>query len=93
MKEQLTIGVIGDFNAKNRTHVATNTAIGHAADALGKQVAIEWVPTPQIAQERVAQLARFHGIWCSPGSPYVSMDGALAAIRFAREQSIPFFGT
>ena len=93
MKEQLTIGVIGDFNAKNRTHVATSAAIVHAADALGKKVAVEWVPTPQIAQAGTANLARFHGLWCSPGSPYVSMAGALDAIRFAREQHIPFFGT
>ncbi len=93
MKEQLTIGVIGDFNAKNKTHVATNAAIGHAAEALRQPVVVEWIPTPQIAQEGVAQLARFQGLWCSPGSPYASMDGALAAIRFAREQMIPFFGT
>ncbi|MEZ4614744.1 MAG: hypothetical protein R2867_04400 [Caldilineaceae bacterium] len=73
--------------------MATNAAIGHAADALSQPVAIEWVSTEQIAQAGVAQLAQFHGLWCSPGSPYASMDGALAAIRFARAQSIPFFGT
>ncbi len=93
MKEQLIIGVIGDFNAKNKTHVATNAAIVHAADVLERQVTSEWVPTPQIAQEGAEYLARFDGLWCSPGSPYDSMAGALDAIRFAREQHIPFFGT
>jgi len=34
-----------------------------------------------------------HGIWCVPGSPYASMDGALNAIRFAREHGRPFLGT
>ena len=38
-------------------------------------------------------LRGFHGIWCVPGSPYASMDGALNAIRFARENKVPFLGT
>ena len=35
----------------------------------------------------------FHALWCVPGSPYHSMDGALRAIRFARENHLPFLGT
>ncbi len=31
--------------------------------------------------------------FCSPGSPYRSLDGALEAIRFAREGGVPFIGT
>src|SRR5208282_6192757 len=30
---------------------------------------------------------------CSPGSPYKSLDGALAGIRYARENKVPFIGT
>jgi CTP synthase (UTP-ammonia lyase) len=41
----------------------------------------------------VAQLAGFAGVWCVPASPYASADGALAAIRFARESGRPFLGT
>lgn len=39
------------------------------------------------------RLARFGAIWCVPGSRYASTAGALAAIRFARERSLPFLGT
>lgn len=35
----------------------------------------------------------FDGFWCVPGSPYRDTDGALRAIRFAREQRRPFLGT
>lgn len=38
-------------------------------------------------------LAGFRGIWIGPGSPYASMDGALSAIRLARENRIPLLGT
>jgi CTP synthase (UTP-ammonia lyase) len=39
------------------------------------------------------RLGQFDGLWCSPGSPYNSMAGALEAIRFAREHDVPFVGT
>src|SRR6202035_2217342 len=38
-------------------------------------------------------LSGFDAIWLVPGSPYESAEGALAAIRTAREQRIPFLGT
>lgn len=93
MQATLKIGIIGDFNPQNSTHLATNQSIVHAAEATGQQVVVEWLPTRQLAEEGVASLSAFHALWCSPGSPYESMEGALAAIRFAREANRPFFGT
>lgn len=93
MQSTVTIGIIGDFNAKNTTHIATNDAIVHAADAIGQPVMIEWVPTRQLEGAGVENLSSFQALWCSPGSPYESMEGALAAIRLAREANIPFLGT
>jgi len=93
MQSTLTIGIIGDFNPKNVTHTATNDSIVHAAEAIGQEVVIEWVSTRQLEQEGTAILSSFQALWCSPGSPYESMEGALAAIRFAREANRPFFGT
>lgn len=89
----IRLGIIGDFNPANQTHLATNAAIEHAAAALAVQATGEWLPTPQIASCGTAVLHGFDALWCSPGSPYASMDGALDAIRFARERNIPFFGT
>jgi len=38
-------------------------------------------------------LAGYDGLFISPGSPYVSMEGALEAIRYARERGVPLVGT
>ena len=65
----------------------------HAADAIGQPVAIEWLPTLLLERNGTAALSAYQGLWCSPGSPYVSMEGALAAIQYAREAQIPFLGT
>jgi CTP synthase (UTP-ammonia lyase) len=49
-----------------------------------------WVGTDEVTD---AELARFDGIWLLPGSPYRDPDGALLAVRTAREGQIPFLGT
>lgn len=82
------IGIIGDFNAGNPTHIATGDGIQHAAEVLGVSFEAVWLPTDQ-----PGKLEGFQGLLCSPGSPYRSLDGALTAIRYARENSIPFIGT
>jgi CTP synthase (UTP-ammonia lyase) len=38
-------------------------------------------------------VAGFDGVWAIPGSPYLNLDGALAAIQAARTGRIPLLGT
>ena len=87
----ITIGLIGDYNAAVTAHLAIPQAISLAAETQGLSVGFEWVPTDEISS--VERIEQFAGLWCVPGSPYRSMDGALRAIRFARETRRPFLGT
>ncbi len=82
------IGIIGDFNGNNPTHVATNSGILHAAEALGEPIEAVWLAT-----DEPQEFGNFQGLLCSPGSPYRSLEGALAGIRYARENNVPFIGT
>ncbi len=93
MGQRLDIGVIGDFDPSSSSHSATNAALDHAAAALERSATVSWLPTLGLEGEPVPGLERFDGLWCSPGSPYRSMAGALAGIRFARERGRPFFAT
>jgi CTP synthase (UTP-ammonia lyase) len=96
MSHFLQIGIIGDFDPGNSSHIATNAALKHAANALSLEVACSWLPT-QLLDEKLSgfetELKQYDGLWCAPGSPYVSMTGALKAIQYAREQDRPFVGT
>ncbi|HUR44928.1 MAG TPA: hypothetical protein VMZ27_03550 [Candidatus Saccharimonadales bacterium] len=88
------IAIVADFNPKSKSHVATNDAIAHAASRLGLAVESQWIGTSELLQTaRVQDLRNFGGIWIGPGSPYASMEGALAAICLARENDIPLLGT
>jgi CTP synthase (UTP-ammonia lyase) len=91
MQHSLSIGLVGDFNESVLAHQAIPRALEQSGRRLGVSVSFAWVPTPEITS--VSRISGFHGIWCVPASPYRSMDGALRAIRHARETGTPFLGT
>jgi len=92
--QSVRIGIIGDFNPEYRSHRATNSALEHSANRLGVNVETVWLPTPALSGRDVDEiLANYDGLWAASGSPYDSLNGALAAIQFARTQDWPFVGT
>ncbi len=91
MTLSIRIGLIGDYDASVPAHQAIPRALALAADSLGLPVASEWIPTMEFDDE--SRVVKCDGIWCVPASPYRNMDGALLAIRLAREKSRPFLGT
>ena len=91
MRSRVTIGLIGDYSESVPAHQAIPVALQYAAEASDIAVEFKWIPTEQITSG--ARISRFDGLWCVPASPYRSMDGALFAIRHAREGAIPFLGT
>jgi CTP synthase (UTP-ammonia lyase) len=86
------IALIGDHDPAVVAHRAIPQALALARKATGSTIAWDWLGTDTII-DAPRQLAGYAGIWCVPASPYRSMDGALAAIRFARESRRPFLGT
>jgi CTP synthase (UTP-ammonia lyase) len=91
MRGRVTIGLVGDRNDSVPAHLAIPLALENSAATLGIAAAYEWVPTERIRS--ASRVAAFDGLWCVPASPYRSMEGALLAIRCAREGRIPFLGT
>jgi CTP synthase (UTP-ammonia lyase) len=95
MNRQVKVGIIGDYDPKKFfSHIPTGEALNHAASALAVSVDYTWLPTLSLVDEsRGETLKQFDALWCAPGSPYESMDGALQSIRFAREMRWPFIAT
>ncbi|MBN2979601.1 CTP synthase C-terminal region-related (seleno)protein [Pseudomonas lactucae] len=83
------LALIGDYNPGVIAHQAIPVALEQAAGALGLSVRPQWLDTDRLPDT----LHDFDGFWCVPASPYRDADGALRAIRFAREQRRPFLGT
>jgi CTP synthase (UTP-ammonia lyase) len=91
MNSKIRIGIIGDYDGR-QSHLATEESLKHAAKKLEIEVEYKWLPTAMFdTDEHVLQY--FDGLWCAPGSPYKSMNGAINAIKYARENNCPFIGT
>jgi CTP synthase (UTP-ammonia lyase) len=91
MGKNVTVGLIGDYSQTVPAHQAIPLALQRAAEALQIEVGFEWVPTEEVTS--IVRVSRFNGLWCVPASPYHSTEGALLAIRHARESAVPFLGT
>jgi CTP synthase (UTP-ammonia lyase) len=91
MLAPIRVGLIGDYDPSVTAHQAIPRALELAAEAAAVSVAAEWVPTEETTAD--ARVAEFDALWCVPASPYRSTEGALRAIRFARERGRPFLGT
>ncbi|WP_437995439.1 CTP synthase [Sorangium sp. So ce185] len=91
MTSTIQVGLVGDRDDAVTAHRAIPVALRLAGEALATPLAFAWVPTEEVAD--ASRVARYDALWCVPASPYRSMEGALRAIRFAREQRRPFLGT
>lgn len=88
----IRIGVIGDYDGR-ASHIATNEAMKHCASYLGMKQETQWIDTQSLEHNYESALTHFDALWCAPGSPYQSAQGAMNGIQFARENDYPFIGT
>jgi CTP synthase (UTP-ammonia lyase) len=84
------IALVGDRSANVRAHTRIPVIVDALLSREGIALDPYWIATPDVSK---CDLSGFDAIWLTPGSPYASSDGALAAVRTARERRVPFLGT
>jgi len=85
-----SIAILGEYAPDFPPHPATNTALEHSFAALRVELEVKWISTDDVTED----LFESHqAIWIAPGSPYKNLEKTLWAIRHARENHIPCFGT
>lgn len=89
----MTIALVGDRDDEVLAHRAIPQSLEIANRSQDKSVDHTWIHTAELKTPAADVLAPYSGIWCVPASPYENMDGALSAIRYARETGRPFLGT
>ncbi|MEU7484126.1 hypothetical protein [Streptomyces sp. NPDC042319] len=85
------IALVGDRSPGVLAHTRIPALLDAPARRDGPALDAYWIPTPDA--EPAGSLTGFDAVWLVPGSPYRSEAGAVAAVRTAREQGIPFLGT
>lgn len=91
--DTIRIGLIGEHSPDVKAHRAIPIALEMASEDLNCDARAEWAPTDELVKHTEQRLSGFDALWCVPGSPFASMQGALNAIQYARENGVPFLGT
>ena len=86
------IALVGDYSDRHVAHRAIPLALELSRERAVADISWEWVATRRIANAR-ADLEGFSAVWLVPASPYENTEGALGAVRWAREGGRPFLGT
>ncbi|MFI8966827.1 hypothetical protein ACIGO8_32490 [Streptomyces sp. NPDC053493] len=85
------VALVGDRSPHVTSHTRVPSLLAALAGRDGLVLDAYWIPTRDA--EAPGAVAGFDAVWLLPGSPYASEAGALAAVRTAREDGVPFLGT
>lgn len=91
--EPVEVAIVGKYVQLSDAYLSVVEALGHAAIAGGSDVKIRWVNAEDIeASSPESHLQGVSGIVVPGGFGSRGVDGKINAIRYAREQKIPFLG-
>jgi len=92
-KGHVTIALIGKYVELKDSYKSIAEAFIHAGAANEVAVDIRWIHSEELTvKNAIEKLQGINGVLVAPGFGSRGMDGKLEAIRYARENGIPFFG-
>jgi CTP synthase len=91
--EEVTIGLVGKYVTLPDAYKSIVEAFVHAGAQNDCRVNLKWISSEEIQHESVESIIKgLHGILVAPGFGERGMEGKIEAIKFVRENKIPFFG-
>ncbi|WP_339812654.1 CTP synthase [Paenibacillus sp. FSL R7-0189] len=93
LEKTVEIAIVGKYVALHDAYLSVVESLSHAGFAANAEVKIRWVNAEEITDENVDEMLRgIGGILVPGGFGDRGIEGKISAIRYAREQLIPFFG-
>ncbi|WP_195279033.1 CTP synthase [Clostridium sp. J1101437_171009_A5] len=90
---RVEIALVGKYVALHDAYLSVAEALAHGGIENSVQVAIRWVDSEQLNDDNAAQmLGGCAGVIVPGGFGSRGVDGMLSAIRWARENRVPYFG-
>ena len=92
-KHSVEVALVGKYTELPDAYKSINESFIHAGAINHCKVKVTYVPAEQVTNENAAEkLAGMSGIFVAPGSGVRGFEGKVAAVKYARENNIPFFG-
>ncbi len=87
------IAIVGKYVALPDAYMSIVESLRHAGFESDTEIDVKWVNSEKVTEENVAEmLGDVDGILVPGGFGDRGIEGKITAIRYAREQEIPFFG-
>jgi len=91
---RVRIAVVGKYTALHDAYKSVSEALTHGGIPHDAKVEVEWVPSDRFTDQAAAGrlLKEFDGLLIPGGFGERGVEGMVQAIRWARENDLPFFG-
>lgn len=93
LKGKVRVGLVGKYVSLPDAYLSIVEALKHAGYAHDTEIDIRWIDAEEVDDQNVADyLADVDGVLVPGGFGSRGLIGKIAAIRYAREHKLPFFG-
>ncbi len=92
-KDRVVIGIVGKYVGYEDSYKSLNEALVHGGVANDLRVDIQWIEAEDMENGRLEEsLSKVDGILIPGGFGIRGVAGMISAVRYAREELVPFFG-
>jgi CTP synthase len=92
-KTEVNIGLVGKYVELKDSYKSISEAFIHGGVANEAKVNIKWIHSEKLTKANlVEELKDLDGILVAPGFGSRGISGKIDAVRYARENNVPFFG-
>jgi len=91
--KEVTIGLIGKYVELKESYKSIAEALIHAGAVNDCKVKVEWIHSESLSEKNIpAKFKNLQGVLVAPGFGNRGIEGKISAIKYARENNIPFLG-
>ncbi|MFK5891283.1 MAG: CTP synthase [Flavobacteriaceae bacterium] len=92
-KSEITVALVGKYVELHDAYKSISEAFIHAGATNEVKVNIKWVHSEKLTVKNVTKkLAGIDGLLVAPGFGERGIEGKIEAVKYVRENNIPFFG-
>lgn len=92
-KKTIEIGLVGKYVELKDSYKSISEAFVHAGASLNCKVDLKWIHSESLKDDNIEEkLTGLSGILVAPGFGTRGVEGKIRAVKFARENDIPFLG-
>jgi CTP synthase len=92
-KKEVNIGLVGKYVELKDSYKSISEAFIHAGVSNEARVNVKWIHSEKLNSTNIeSELSGLDGILVAPGFGSRGISGKIEAVRYARENKVPFFG-